>query len=149
MAFEPVKIELSSRYEDICLGTEAVEGFAVRLGFPEEEAQMLAVATAELLNNVVEHAYREEPGHRIAITLHVQDDRMVLRVKDDGRPVPHGLLDGVSLPEVDPDDVSSLAEGGMGLFIATSVFECLSWVACASGGNELNASVPLPVAACP
>lgn len=96
-------------------------------GCEESRAQMLAIGTAELVNNIIEHAHQNEPGHDILVEARAVDNELSLRLTDLGRPVPAGLLAQVRAPIVDPSRTAELPEGGMGLFIATQLFQTLDW----------------------
>lgn len=96
-------------------------------GWDEGRAQMVAVAAAELVNNIIEHALGNEAGHDILVSATCQDGQLELRVVDHGAPVPIDLIDRIRAPEVDPEDVQGLPEGGMGLFIARQIFHRLDW----------------------
>lgn len=96
-------------------------------GCEEDRAQLLAIGTAELVNNIIEHAHQNEPGHDILIEAKVIDGELSLRLTDHGRPVPADLLENISAPTVDPSRPADLPEGGMGLFIATQLFKTLDW----------------------
>ncbi len=78
-----------------------------------DEAGALELALAEVLNNIVEHAYaRQSPGSvRLAVTQEAA--ALFCHVEDEGQPMP-----GLRLPEgrIAPvaDRVADLAEGGWG-----------------------------------
>jgi anti-sigma regulatory factor (Ser/Thr protein kinase) len=96
-------------------------------GCSEDRAQMLAVGTAELMNNIIEHSLFDVPGSDIIVELAACDGRLELRVTDHGKPVPADLLSRINPPEVDPSHPELLPESGRGLYIASQLFSTLDW----------------------
>lgn len=68
------------------------------------------IVLAEVLNNIVEHAYAAGPG-RIELTLRQDGDGLRCTIADEGCPMPGGAPPDGRLPAADPDD---LPEGGFG-----------------------------------
>lgn len=66
------------------------------------------IVVAEVLNNIVEHAYASAPGP-IRLWVALEPGQLCFRIEDEGRPMPDRQLPGGILPA--PDD---LAEGGFG-----------------------------------
>ncbi len=69
----------------------------------------------EAFNNVVEHAYAHREGE-VEVSLQVEDDRVVLRMVDQGTGFNFTRSGATEPPEFD-----TLSEGGMGLFIIRTV----------------------------
>ena len=67
------------------------------------------ILLAEVLNNVVEHAYANLDG-RIEMTIRVEDGSLICMIVDHGESMPACMLCG-DLPSLSPDD---LPEGGFG-----------------------------------
>ncbi len=63
----PIRIEAPATCESLTLVHEATLRTAVCAGFDELTAGEIAVAVNEAMTNVVEHAYRGEPGHQVTI----------------------------------------------------------------------------------
>ncbi|WP_323038742.1 ATP-binding protein [Gemmobacter sp.] len=80
---------------------------------PEDLRMSAEIVIAEVLNNIVEHAYAGSSGD---IDLSVQPLHGGLRcsVTDHGAPMPDHRLPGGALPAWQPDD---LPEGGFGWFM--------------------------------
>ncbi len=87
---------------------------------------------AEVLNNIVEHAYAGRQGViRVSIRLGVSD--LECRVMDDGRPMPGEKMPDGHPPPVPPE--GEAAEGGFGWFLIRSLSQDLSYRRC--GGRNL------------
>jgi anti-sigma regulatory factor (Ser/Thr protein kinase) len=80
-------------------------------------------AFMEIFNNVAIHAYQRKGGGMIAIEITPSKDAIVIEVKDDGRPF--DLDHVVELPaELDEE---SLPEGGMGIHIAKTMLDEMTY----------------------
>lgn len=86
----------------------------------------LAVVSAfmEIFNNVAIHAYRREGGGLIEIEITPDDCEIVIEVKDTGHPFD---IDEVAPLPTELDD-ASLPEGGMGIHIAKTMLDEITYV---------------------
>lgn len=85
-------------------------------GLPVEKSDDVKIALAEAINNVVEHAYAGTAAANIRIDCHLCQSKLVIRIRDTGRPMPDlRAPEGVPAPlSADPQD---LPEGGFGWFL--------------------------------
>ena len=78
-----------------------------------EDAGTLELTLAEILNNIVEHAYADIPPGPVVLSLHRQGGSLTCQIEDHGHPMP-----GLRLPEGRMQDLASeimdIAEGGWG-----------------------------------
>ncbi|WP_253948995.1 ATP-binding protein [Mangrovicoccus sp. HB161399] len=114
-------------------GSEAVRqallrlrGELPRLGLAEPEIGTAEIVLAELLNNIVEHAY--DPGAEGGIELECErrKTRLVCTISDGGGPMPGDRLPekGLAATDVARQD---LPEGGFGWFLIRELVEELSY----------------------
>lgn len=114
------------------------------LALTPECRNVAELVLAEVLNNVVEHAYSAAPGP-IELEIRLADGRvgpaLACSVCDRGRPMPDGTppLGRQALVDVPLDD---LPEGGFGWFLIRSLTRDLDYVRSA-GGNRLAFLIPL------
>jgi serine/threonine-protein kinase RsbW len=106
-----------------------------------EEAGTLELVLAEVLNNVVEHAFAEAGPGRIELTITRDALGLACRVVDDGAPMPGGLLPAGRLPS-NAVAVEDLPEGGFGWFLIRDLTRELSYVR-DSGRNLLMFRLPI------
>lgn len=85
-----------------------------RAGVDAEECSTLELILAEVLNNVVEHAYANDPGP-VDLCVSVQSAGVRCTILDRGRPMPQGAVPSPGLPPIEPPDF--LPEGGFGWHI--------------------------------
>ncbi len=107
-------------------------------GLTEDTRGSLEIILAEVLNNVVEHAYRDGPGP-IRIYISRRPDQLVVSVYDQGAPMPDLQMPKGELAPLDPDD---LPEGGFGWFLIRTLTQDLSYERL-DNRNHLRFSVPM------
>ncbi len=91
---------------------------------------------AEVLNNVAEHAYADDPFGLVELHVRRLPDRLRCRVIDAGKPMPGGLVPaGEPLPV--PGPVDALPEGGFGWFLIHTLATNLVY-ARRGGRNDLS-----------
>lgn len=95
--------------------------------FIEEDLASVELVLAEVLNNVVLHAYAGSDDGMITVLVELQADGLMLRVEDDGAPMPP---DGMPMgrPADASLDLLSQPEGGYGWFIIREVARDLRYV---------------------
>ena len=107
---------------------------------PPQPGEMWEVAMAEVLNNIVEHAYEQEPDGKIRVEIDFDHDRIRADITDFGRPMPGGVP-----PEGAPADLDvpteHLPEGGFGWFLIRSLAEQLDYRQ-ENGANRLRIVLP-------
>ena len=80
-------------------------------------------AFMEIFNNVAIHAYQRKGGGTIEIAITPSDDELVIEVKDHGHP-----FDIDEVPPLPSElDVDKLPEGGMGIHIAKTMLDEISY----------------------
>jgi serine/threonine-protein kinase RsbW len=82
------------------------------------------IVLAEVLNNIVEHAYAGQEG-AIVVALQHGRDGVTVTVRDHGRPFPMEELPQGHLPQITSFD--DLPEGGFGWFLIRSLVEDLHY----------------------
>jgi serine/threonine-protein kinase RsbW len=80
-------------------------------------------AFAEIFNNVAIHAYHRKGGGTIEIAITALERELVIEVKDHGSPFD---IDGVAPLPTELDD-ESLPEGGMGIYIAKTMLDEMTY----------------------
>jgi serine/threonine-protein kinase RsbW len=107
-------------------GLRALFDSLLTRGLHPEDRATAELVLAEVLNNVVEHAYAAEAGE-IAVTLRLGPAGLRCTVVDSGRPMPQGLLPDAHAPEVTGPEASDLPEGGFGWFLIRSLSQDLCY----------------------
>lgn len=100
---------------------------------PPAERGTAELVLAEVLNNIVEHAYASESGD-IELTLHLHQSELVCRIEDRGLPMPGERLPAGDLRPIDADD---LPEGGFGWHLIRTLSRELNYRRI-DGRNQLS-----------
>lgn len=112
-------LTISSRTEELMEVREFVSRAAVGFGFPEEEVSKIALAVDEACTNIIKHAYRQNPGNTIKITVVGNDTAFEVVIRD------HGA-------SFDPSDVHSpdmkeyltqFRRGGLGVYLMKTLMD--------------------------
>lgn len=90
------------------------ELFRVGLSMPETVAQS-EIALVEVLNNIAEHAYRDQSG-QIELHWHLTETEIWFETKDRGIEMPGHMLPDPDCPRHDVA-LENLPEGGFGWFL--------------------------------
>ena len=115
-----IKISLQSRPENVRLLGATVKGICSCAQCPPEDSGLIQTAIVEALNNVIRHAYQGEPDKTVDVEFQMEPGLLKATIQDEGLGLeawPNPRLD------FDPQDVSSLPEGGMGIFIINQVMD--------------------------
>lgn len=98
---------------------EALISVADRLktfGFPENRLYEIQIALSEAVNNIVEHAYANNPFGKVEITCSLEDQNLLIEIQDTGLPLPNLELPKGKLSPLS-SNLESLPEGGFGWFL--------------------------------
>ena len=85
---------------------------------PDFDDQVVS-AFGEAFNNAVLHSYGGKGGE-LEIEVETADDRLVIRLRDHGRPF--------DMAAIQPPDLDSLPESGLGIFIMRSCMDDVTYV---------------------
>ncbi|ETX15133.1 ATPase [Roseivivax halodurans JCM 10272] len=119
-----------------------IEALLRNHGIGAAEAGLAALALAEVLNNVTEHAYANAPASWIRIDLALDGPSLDLTIADRGSAMP-----GLVLPAGSPADLDvareDLPEGGFGWFLIRQLASDIRYVR-DGGTNRLTLAFDLP-----
>ena len=136
--------KLNLKFPSDNLSVRQVLEQVLAVALSEDEKSVVEIVLAEVLNNIVEHAYQEDPSGRIELSVEPSEMGFRVLVQDDGRPLPKGLP---SRP-VEHDlscDSSDLPEGGFGWLLVRELTEELHYER-RDGRNVLSFWIPNPEA---
>ncbi|WP_271001628.1 anti-sigma B factor RsbW [Listeria seeligeri] len=118
---DKITLQLPAKPEYVSLGRLSLSGIASRAGFSYEAIEDLKIAVSEAITNSVKHAFKEEEGGEITVDFLVYEDRLEVRVSDNGTSFDLGKQ------EIGPYDVGEDAEmmriGGLGLFLIETLMD--------------------------
>ncbi len=113
---------------------------AVRpLGLPAELTGTVELVLAEVLNNIVEHAYAGANAGHIDLRARYMDSGFRFEITDEGSEMPGGMLPVGEHVDLDTD-LNALPEGGFGWYLIHDLTENLQYHR-ASGRNQLRFTI--------
>lgn len=95
-------------------------------GAPATAAGPVQIVLAEVLNNVVEHAYGFREGEPFSLDMALDGPALTCVIRDFGTPFPDGTPPRGEAVALD-GPTSSLPEGGFGWFLIRQLTEALSY----------------------
>jgi serine/threonine-protein kinase RsbW len=125
-----VRLTIPARAEYITLGRLALTAIARVRPLSEETLSDLKLALTEACTNSVRHAYHEGRAGVVDIVYHLERDRLVVEVTDDGR--------GFRVTEVESAGNGDVSEGGLGIAIIRAVTDEVEIGERDSGGSRLR-----------
>lgn len=123
-----ITITTESRLENIDLLSAAIRGLCESAALPAADIDRIELCVVEALNNVVLHAYCNQPSHQLAVNWQLAADRLQIDISDQGNPI--ATPPPQDLPAAD-------AEGGRGWFIMKACMDSLHYCS-AAGTNTLT-----------
>jgi serine/threonine-protein kinase RsbW len=118
---DTVRFTLPSDLDAIRDGLQTLFALDLLAPLTEESRGAAEIVLAEVLNNVVEHAYAEFPG-KIEIWVTRRENFLFIRIVDDGLPMPGGDLPGGKMVRID-----DLPEGGFGWYLIRNLSHELTY----------------------
>lgn len=103
---------------------------------PDGAGDAVQIVLGEMLNNIVEHGYRDDRLGAVVVRVERQGTAILLTTLDWGRAYSAGALPTGPAPEPE-----ALAEGGYGWFLIRTLARDISYVR-RNGCNRLSLSVP-------
>jgi serine/threonine-protein kinase RsbW len=137
-----IEIAIDSRLENVSLVGLAVHRIGEAAGLPSAESHHLELCTVEAVSNAIRHAYGGEQGHTVSVRLRLEPDRIEVRVRDEGRPLPEERRTP-RRPDYDPGNLESIPEGGWGLFLIHQMMDRVEY-ATDGGANVLVMTKRIP-----
>jgi len=106
-----VTLTIDSHLDHVFLVGVAVNRICTAVDLGEQVAGEIEAAVVEAVNNAIEHAYANRPGHQVDVCVRLEPDCVRVQVCDDGRAIPaETWRAAIAEPE-------RLAERGRGLTI--------------------------------
>ncbi len=111
---DSLSISVPSKPEYVSVIRLAASSIASRIGFDIEQIEDLKVAVAEACTNAIQHGLCND-CENYDITFIISKDKLTINISDKGN--------GFSSSKLKKPDVTSLKEGGLGIFIIKSLMD--------------------------
>ncbi len=129
MGSKRVKLVIDSDLEQVFLVGMAINKLCSLIPLSDTDSDQIELCVVEAVNNCIEHAYGNEKGQEVEITLTLHPDRLVIDVCDTGKSMEQELVErkDVSALEIDPSELNSIAETGRGLPIIKMIMDSVTY----------------------
>ncbi|MDY6845287.1 MAG: ATP-binding protein [Thermodesulfobacteriota bacterium] len=124
MMNKAVKLTIDSVLENVSLIGIATNAICSSIVDNKEEVYQMELCVVEAVNNCIEHAYKNKSGHEVEVIIELNLDNIIFKVCDTGENMEPGKVSEFSF---NPDDIASLPEGGMGLFLIHQIMDEVSY----------------------
>lgn len=119
-----ITLKIESKIADIGLLAEAIKAICATVVHDTTLLYNLVLCLVEAVTNVIKHAYHQKPGNFLEVKITVDDSHVLFEISDNGDkaeiPLPKKDL------TYDTNDISTLPESGMGLFLIHKIMEEVS-----------------------
>jgi serine/threonine-protein kinase RsbW len=123
-ASKTLHLSIESKLSEVARVGDAVRGVCACSPLHLDAYGEMEVCVVEALNNAITHAYRRLDGFRVETNITLHHDRISFEISDFGQAIeefaPRTL-------EFDPEEIGSIPENGMGLFIIETIMDEVSY----------------------
>lgn len=103
-------------------------------GFTEKAIYSLQLAADEAASNIIEHAYQGVANASLQITCDMQDDELIITMRDSGKPFDPSNVKQPNLKA----DLSKRQIGGLGIYLMRKLMDEVRYESNAKTGNLLT-----------
>ncbi|WP_330383662.1 MULTISPECIES: ATP-binding protein [Romboutsia] len=111
MAFETIKMEISSNPEYVGIIRLTTSGIANKIGFSIDDIEDIKVAVSEACTNAIKHSN----DNKFFITFDILENGLAIEIEDKGK--------GYDVESLHQPDLNNPKESGLGLFIIQSLMD--------------------------
>ena len=124
MERQHITLSIDSNLSDVPLVGASAKSLCDYISMSPAEAYRVQLSVVEAVTNVIKHAYNSQSGHTVDIAFSLYPDRLIIIITDTGE-----TMQMPPVPELnfDPNDVETLPEKGMGLFIIHRIMDSVSY----------------------
>ena len=123
-----------ARYEFLDEIRNFVAEVAHEGGFTEKAIYSLQLAADEAASNIIEHAYQGVANASLQITCDMQDDELIITMRDSGKPFDPSNVKQPNLKA----DLSKRQIGGLGVYLMRKLMDEVCYESNAKTGNLLT-----------
>ncbi len=140
-----IRISFESREHEVRKALALFKAKIAPMALDDDTLGSLEIVLAEVLNNVVEHAYGETTSGPVRVELSSQGGSLFLNVLDWGVAMPESVLKNSERANVDAA-FADLPEGGFGWFLVKDLSKNIHY-ARENGRNRVRIEMEIPAQA--
>ena len=119
-----IDIILQSKFSKVVATSKLVREYCSKKNISRDECDEIEICIIEALNNIIEHSYGRIESHQIKIELTFEKLCLKIKLTDKGKSRKN--IKKAEL-KVNPSNIQSLPERGMGLFIIEKLMNKVSY----------------------
>ena len=125
MVKKHITLKIKSRLENTDMVGKSICGICNLVGMSPSDTVRVELCVVEAVTNCIKHAYGEENRNSIVrIDITLTDIDLLVKVLDQGTPMPDGFLDAArNPPPFDPENIEALTTNGRGLMLITEIMD--------------------------
>lgn len=124
-----ISLNIDSNPDTLDLADECIRALCLLTPLSAVEVNGVRQAVKEALNNVIIHSYQGQYNCLIDLIVSLQDDDLVISIKDTGIGMDPKLLemDRSAVVDVDPSNIEQIPNGGWGLYLIKELMDSISY----------------------
>ena len=134
---QEIKLEIDSQLPHTTMVAMAVRGLCAMTTLSPVEINRLELCLVEIVNNAIEHAYGNESGHPVEVSVGLSKEKIVITVSDRGQKMPAEILSDREESEMDPERPETWLCSGRGLHIVDKLMDKVNYIS-KDGKNSLE-----------
>ncbi len=115
-----IKLSIKSDAKNVSFVCNTVTDFLRNMNVEKQTRDKIELCLAEALNNIIRHAYKNNPGKLVNIKVEKEGNEIRIILVDYGIPRPENVKPTLCF---DPDDIENLPEGGFGLYLIDNLMD--------------------------
>lgn len=115
--------ELKNKLSELKALNQHLTAFGHDIGLPEISISEINICLDELFTNTVLHGFKDDRKHKIKFTMQVDDNILMVNIKDDGVPFNPREKKEVEFPA----DIMSAKIGGLGIHITRELMDNIAY----------------------
>ena len=126
-ASQSIRFEIDSVLANTTLVAMAVRGICAITTLSPVEINRLELCLVEVVNNAIEHAYGNKPGHKVEAAISLAETQLTITISDWGSPMLAENRDDNEPQKLDPESPETWLCSGRGLHIVRNLMDTVEY----------------------
>lgn len=124
-----ISLNIDSNPDTVDLAEECIRALCLLTPLSSVKVNEVLQAVKEALNNVILHSYQGQNNCLINLIVYLQDNSLLISIKDTGIGMNPQLLemDRSAVVDIDPSNIEQLPTGGWGVYLMKELTDSISY----------------------